>query len=237
MTVSTHAVCPPSLSRSDSLSGHSCSGFSSAVCGFDLLMACYTARRGFLSRRSRKISSSAFLTPGTGSRKNTGAASFIPSSRQVPQPGIRRGRAEASPGVGNRGPSRRERLGGGKLGARHNHRSAVTDAREPTGADGTLPAKQRICRYRRWSVPCLLPARNVNRPKRITSAKQRRTRFTPRQAGISVLCQSPKQRNCSWNRLYPSSGQLLPHLLLSSRKCKHWLPCCRNIPLSWICSA
>ena len=28
--------------------------------------------------------------------------------------------------------------------------------------------KQRICRYRRWSVPCLLPARNVDRPKRDT---------------------------------------------------------------------
>ena len=38
-------------------------------------------------------------------------------------------------------------------------------------------------------------------------------------------------------RLYPNSGRLLPRLRLSNTKCNHWLPSCRNIPLSWICSA
>ena len=69
------------------------------------------------------------------------------------------------------------------------------------------------------------------------SAKQRRMPFTKKPAGTLVSCQSPKRRGCSWNKLYSNSGQLLRRLLLSSRKCNHWLPRCQNIPLSWICSA
>ena len=67
------------------------------------------------------------------------------------------------------------------------------------------------------------------------SAKQRRMPFTKKPAGTLVSCQSPKRPGCSWNKLYSNSGQLLRRLLLSSRKCNHWLPRCQNIPLSWIC--
>lgn len=57
------------------------------------------------------------------------------------------------------------------------------------------------------------------------------------EADILASCRSPKRQSCSWNRLLRSSERPLlpsPH---SNTKCNHWLPCCRNIPLSWICSA
>lgn len=69
------------------------------------------------------------------------------------------------------------------------------------------------------------------------SARKKRIPFTPKQADILASCRSPKRQSCSWNRLLRSSERPLlpsPH---SNTKCNHWLPCCRNIPLSWICSA
>lgn len=70
-----------------------------------------------------------------------------------------------------------------------------------------------------------------------TSVKQRRIPFTPRPADTLTSYQNLKRPSCSWNRRLRSSEQPLPRLLRSNTKCKHWLPCCRNIPLSWTCSA
>lgn len=81
-------------------------------------------------------------------------------------------------------------------------------------------------KYQRW---CRKHGYNFSEEKRIP--------FTPKQADILASCRSPKRQSCSWNRLLRSSERPLlpsPH---SNTKCNHWLPCCRNIPLSWICSA
>lgn len=69
------------------------------------------------------------------------------------------------------------------------------------------------------------------------SARKKRTPFTSKPAGTLALCQNPKRQSYSWSRLLLNSERLLLRLLHSNTKCNHWLPCCRNIPLSWICSA
>ena len=60
--------------------------------------------------------------------------------------------------------------------------------------------------------------------------------FTPRPVDTLALCQCPIPQSYLWLRPCPNSEQPQPHLPYSSRRCKHWLPNCRNIPLSWRCS-
>ncbi len=80
------------------------------------------------------------------------------------------------------------------------------------------PQKAFTNKYQRW---CRKHGYNFSEAKAHTG--------TPRPADTLTSYRNLKRPSCSWNRLYPNSGRLLPRLRLSNTKCNHWLPSCRNI--------